>query len=55
MSNNSLSIASLENIIQPRSNNLGLNVPSRQSFTVQLNLKIEKVIISGELGILSNF
>ena len=45
MSNNSSSTASLGNIIQPRSNNLGLNLPSRQSITVPPNLRSEIIII----------
>ena len=45
MSHNSSSTAHLGNVIQPRNNSLGLNLPQRQAFTVPANLKSEVVII----------
>ena len=45
MSNNSSSVSHLGNIIQPRNNSLGLNLPQKQAFTVPNNLKSEVVII----------
>ena len=45
MSHNSSSTAHLGNVIQPRNNSLGLNLPQRQAFTVPANLKSEVVIL----------
>ena len=45
MSHNSSSVSHLGNIIQPRNNSLGLNLPQKQAFTVPNNLKSEVVII----------
>ena len=45
MSNNSSSTGSLGNIIQPRSKNLSLNLPSRQFVTVPPNLTSKIFII----------
>ena len=45
MSNNSSSTASLENIIQPRNDTLGLNLSSKQAVTVPPNLRSKVIII----------